>query len=90
VPVAHQSVPYNSVVQIVVSRGPVLVKVPDLTSLTLTQAQVVINDTHGLGIAINGSEHANDVVIGQTPSPGAMVPLATTTVTLTFGPAPSH
>jgi beta-lactam-binding protein with PASTA domain len=90
VPVAHQSVPYNSVVQIVVSRGPVLVKVPDLTSLTLTQAQVVIDDTHGLGIAINGSEHGNDVVIGQTPSPGAMVPLATTTVTLTFGPAPSH
>jgi beta-lactam-binding protein with PASTA domain/tRNA A-37 threonylcarbamoyl transferase component Bud32 len=90
VPSANQSVPYNSVVQIVVSRGPVLVKVPDLRTLTLTQAQVVIDATHGLGIAINGSEHGNDVVVDQTPSPGAMVPLATTTVTLTFGPAPSH
>jgi serine/threonine protein kinase/beta-lactam-binding protein with PASTA domain len=90
VPGANQTVPYNSVVEIVVSHGPILVKVPDLRSLTLTQAQVVIDDTHGLGISINGSEHGNDVVVGQTPRAGAMVPLATTTVTLTFGPPPSH
>ena len=42
---------------------------------------------HGLGISINGSEHGNDVVVDQTPKPGAMVPLETTTVTLTFGPS---
>ncbi|MGO9875877.1 MAG: protein kinase domain-containing protein [Acidimicrobiia bacterium] len=85
VPAAHQTVPYGSVVDVTVSQGPVLVKVPYLLYLPLTQAQVLINDTHGLGIAINGSEHGNDVVVGQTPRPGAMVPLDTTTVTLTFG-----
>jgi len=88
VPAAHQSVPYNSVVEVVVSHGPILVTVPDLRGLTLTQAQVVIDDTHGLGIAINGSEHGSDVVVDQTPTGGATVPLATTTVTLTFGPPP--
>jgi len=85
VPAADQTVAYGSVVAVTVSQGPVLVKVPDLMFDSLTQAQVLINETHGLGIAINGSEHGNDVVVGQTPRPGAMVPLDTTTVTLTFG-----
>jgi serine/threonine-protein kinase len=88
VPPAHQSVAYNSVVELVFSSGPILVRVPDLTDLTLAEAQLVINDTHGLGISINGSEHGNDVVVDQTPRPNSMVPLETTTVTLTFGPPP--
>ncbi len=85
VPDANQTVPHGSVVEVTVSQGPILVKVPPLLGDSLTEAQVLINDTHGLGIAINGSEHGNDVVVGQTPRAGAMVPLDTTTVTLTFG-----
>jgi eukaryotic-like serine/threonine-protein kinase len=88
-PAAGQFAKYGGAVEVHLSHGPILVKVPDLTGDTLSEAQAQINDTHGLGISINGSEHGNDVVVDQTPKPGAMVPLETTTVTLTFGPSPN-
>jgi eukaryotic-like serine/threonine-protein kinase len=88
-PAAGQFAKYGGAVEVVLSHGPILVQVPDLTGDTLSEAQAQINDTHGLGISINGSEHGNDVVVDQTPKPGAMVPLETTTVTLTFGPSPN-
>jgi len=88
-PAAGQSAKYGGAVEVFLSHGPILVQVPDLTGDTLSEAQAQINDTHGLGISINGSEHGNDVVVDQTPKPGAMVPLETTTVTLTFGPSPN-
>ena len=87
-PAAGQVVPYGSSVDVVVSKGPVLVSVPDLRGFTLSEAQAAIQQTGGLGISINGSERPGEVVVSQSPRPHASVPLATTTVTLTFGPGP--
>ena len=63
-----------------------MVKVPDLTGLTLAEAQAAIQQTGGLGLTINGSERPGEVVVDQDPKPLASVPLETTTVELTFGP----
>ncbi len=85
VPLAGQSAPYGSKVEVFLSHGPILVQVPDLTGLTIAEAQAAIQQTHGLGISISGSEHPGEVVVDQDPKPLAMVPLETTTVTLFFG-----
>jgi len=85
IPAAGQSVKQGSVVEVHVSHGPILVEVPDLTDLTLAEAQAAIQQTGGLGMTISGSEHPGDLVVDQTPKPHAMVPLETTTVTLFFG-----
>ena len=77
--------PYGSQVEIFVSHGPILVTVPDLTDMTLAEAQDAIRQTGGLGISISGSEHPGDIVVDQNPKPLASVPLETTTVTLFFG-----
>jgi serine/threonine-protein kinase len=86
VPAAGQSAKYGSVVEVFVSHGPIMVKVPDLTGFTLSEAQAAIQQTGGLGISISGSERPGEVVVDQNPKPLASVPLETTTVNLTFGP----
>jgi serine/threonine-protein kinase len=85
VPTAGQAAAYGSKVEVFVSHGPILVEVPDLTDLTLAEAQAAIRATGGLGLSISGSEHPGDLVVDQNPRPHASVPLETTTVTLYFG-----
>ena len=85
VPSAGKSAAYGSKVEGFLSHGPILVQVPDLTGLTIAEAQAAIQQTGGLGISISGSEHPGEVVVDQDPKPLAMVPLETTTVTLFFG-----
>ena len=86
VPAANQTVPFGQTVEVHVSRGPILVRVPDFTGDTFSEAQVTIEALGGLSLSINGSERPGDVVVDQTPKPNAMVPLETTVVELTFGP----
>jgi beta-lactam-binding protein with PASTA domain/tRNA A-37 threonylcarbamoyl transferase component Bud32 len=76
--------PYGSEVRVTVSRGPILTTVPPLKGLTLSEAQGRLDTAH-LEFSINGPVRGGDVVVDQTPSAGAKVPLETTTVELTFG-----
>jgi serine/threonine-protein kinase len=83
-PGAGQDAAFGSVVKITISRGPILATVPQLLGLTLSEAQGRLDDAH-LEFSINGPVRGGDVVVAQTPDPGARVPLETTTVELTFG-----
>jgi serine/threonine-protein kinase len=83
-PGAGQDAAFGSVVKITISRGPILATVPQLLGLSLSEAQGRLDDAH-LEFSINGPVRGGDVVVAQTPDPGARVPMETTTVELTFG-----
>jgi beta-lactam-binding protein with PASTA domain len=72
-------------VTIVMSHGPIMVVVPDVSNLTFSQASDRLA-AKGLSFSVNGPVRGGDVVIGQTPSARSKVPLEGTTVVLTFGP----
>ena len=83
-PRSGQDAPFGSVVTITLSRGPIMTTVPPLLGLSLAEAQGRLDAAH-LQFKINGSVRGGEVVVDQTPTAGARVPLETTTVELTFG-----
>ena len=87
-PALNQPAPYGSTVQVFVSHGPILVKVPNVINLTFSDASARLA-AKGLTFSVNGSVRGGEVVVSQNPAPDASVPLETTTVQLTFGPPSS-
>lgn len=83
-PAEGQDAAYGSVVKISISRGPIMVTVPDVLGMSFSEASAQLGNA-GLPFSINGKAHGGDVVIDQTPGPHVRVPLETTTVDLTFG-----
>jgi beta-lactam-binding protein with PASTA domain/tRNA A-37 threonylcarbamoyl transferase component Bud32 len=83
IPGVGQPAPYQSTVQIQLSHGPIMTKVPNLLGLSLNEASAKLGDV-GLALDINGHVRDGDVVVAQDPEPNARVPLETTTVHLTF------
>jgi serine/threonine-protein kinase len=83
-PVGTQ-VPYGSTVQVFVSHGPIMVRVPNLLNLSFSDASARLGNV-GLQFSVHGSVRQGEVVVSQTPDPHSRVPLETTTVELTFGP----
>jgi beta-lactam-binding protein with PASTA domain/tRNA A-37 threonylcarbamoyl transferase component Bud32 len=84
-PASGQPAPYGSVVEIIVSHGPIMVVVPDVRNLTFSQASDRLA-AKGIQFSVKGTVRAGEVVIDQTPKPRSRVPLEGTTVELTFGP----
>lgn len=58
---------------------PEEIKVPNLVNLTITQA-IDLVDVDGFGLRIEGD---GELIIAQTPKPGAMVPFGTTLIVYT-------
>ena len=83
-PAAGQPAPYGSTVRIALSRGPIMVTVPNVEGLSFGEASARLGAA-GLQFSVNGHVRGGDVVVSQTPDPLARVPLETTTVELTFG-----
>jgi len=84
-PASGQPAPYGSVVEIIVSHGPIMVVVPDVRNLTFSQASDRLA-AKGIQFSVKGTVRAGEVVVDQTPKPRSRVPLEGTTVELTFGP----
>ncbi len=84
-PAIGQQVPFGSTVTVIVSRGPQMVRVPDLHGYTLADAENRLQQI-GLALSISGKARGNEVVVSQSPDPNTLVPLDSTTVDLTFGP----
>jgi len=82
-PSVGQPAPYQSTVTIRVSRGPIMVTVPDVVGLSVDDANSKLGDV-GLQWDSNGKVRPGDVVVAQDPEPDKRVPLETTTVQLTF------
>jgi len=82
-PAIGTEAPYQSTVTIRLSHGPVMVKVPNLLGLRVSEADTVLT-AKGLAWEAAGHVPPNAIVIAQDPRPGSSVPLETTTVTLTF------
>jgi eukaryotic-like serine/threonine-protein kinase len=87
-PALNQPAPYGSTVQVFVSHGPILVKVPNVINASFSDASSRLAAV-GLTFSVNGSVRGGEVVVSQTPAPNASAPLETTTVELTFGPPSS-
>jgi len=83
IPPVGQPAPYQSTVQIHLSRGPIMATVPDVRGLTVEEASAKLGDV-GFAWDSNGHVRPGDVVIAQDPEPKTRVPLETTTVQLTF------
>jgi serine/threonine-protein kinase len=81
-PPAGKDAPYGSNITVYVSKGPDLVLVPNVTNLTLQQAQAKLAAS-GLKMAVKGSVGNGDLVQNQDTSPGQEVPRGST-VTVTF------
>jgi serine/threonine-protein kinase len=84
-PPAGTSAPYGSTVQVFISHGPIMVRVPNLLNLSFADASARLGNV-GLQFSVHGSVRQGEVVASQTPDPHSRVPLETTTVELTFGP----
>jgi len=89
IPPVGQPAPYQSTVQIRVSRGPIMVTVPNVEGLTVEDANTKLSAV-GLSWYFNGPHRPGDVVTAQDPEPRARVPLETTTVHLTFDRPHGH
>ena len=83
IPPVGQPAPYQSTVQIHLSHGPIMVRVPNVLGLTVDEANAKLGDV-GLVWDSNGHIRRGDVVVAQDPSPNTKVPLELTTVQLTF------
>ena len=89
-PPAGVNVAMNSAVNLVVSRGPQPIAVPDLSGKTSAEAQTALT---AAGLVAAVSELASDTVpsgqvISQTPAPGnGVAPGATVTLVVSTGPA---
>jgi serine/threonine-protein kinase len=83
IPPIGTAAPYQSLVQIQVSHGPLMVTVPDVRGLTVDEANAKLGNV-GLQWDSNGHVKRGDVVVSQDPPAKARVPLDTTTVQLTF------
>jgi serine/threonine-protein kinase len=82
-PGAGAAAPYGSTVTVTVSKGPVMVTVPDVTGDKLSQAIDALNKA-GLAFDAGRKARSTDIVIAQDPVGGASVPQNSTTVTLTL------
>jgi serine/threonine-protein kinase len=82
-PAAGTPAPYGGTITVHVSKGPDLVTVPDLTNLSIEEAQAALDEA-GLRLAVSGSVRRNEVVVDQDPSRGERVP-RDSTVTVRFG-----
>jgi serine/threonine-protein kinase len=89
IPPVGSAAPFQSTVQIQVSRGPIMATVPDLIGLTVAEATAKLSDV-GLPWDSNGRIRPGDVVTAQDPKALARVPLETTTVNLTFDRPHGH
>jgi serine/threonine-protein kinase len=89
IPPVGSAAPFQSTVQIQVSRGPIMATVPDLIGLTVAEATAKLSDV-GLPWDSNGRIRPGDVVTAQDPPAKARVPLETTTVNLTFDRPRGH
>ena len=89
IPPVGQPAPYQSKVQIRVSRGPIMTTVPNVVGLKVDEASAKLA---GVGLAwdSNGHIRPGDVVVKQYPPAKSRVPLETTTVTLTFDRPHGH
>lgn len=76
-PAADVRLPINSVVTIIVSSGPPLLKMPDVRRKTQADA-VSILDSLGLTVQVNSIADKSTLVIRQSPDPGTMIPTGTT------------
>jgi serine/threonine-protein kinase len=83
-PVGEQA-PYNSTVQIFVSHGPIMARVPNVLNLSFADASARLG-AKGFQFSVNGPVRGGDVVVRQSPDRNSNVPLETTTIELTFGP----
>lgn len=92
-PDARTLVKRGSGVQVVLSKGPQRIEVPDLAGRSFPAAQVALS---GAGLAVGGSlavERADKEagsVVAQDPDPGALVPPATPVDLLLAAPAPGE
>ncbi len=90
IPRAGRPAVFGSTVVVRVSRGPIMVTVPNLLGLTLPEVEAkILREAPGLAFKINGSIRGDEVVIGEDPVPFVndqpnSVPLETTTLYLTF------
>ena len=88
-PRSGQAAAFGSTVQVYMSRGPIMVTVPNLLGLTLAEAQAKAQrEAPGLNVDY-GAVRGDQVVIGEDPAPFVngvqnSVPLETTTLHLTF------
>jgi eukaryotic-like serine/threonine-protein kinase len=83
IPAAGSDAPYQSTVTIRLSHGPVMVKVPNVLGLRVSEADTALS-AKGLQWDAKGHVPPNAIVIAQDPAPRKIVPLETTTVMLTF------
>jgi serine/threonine-protein kinase len=75
--------PYQSTVSIRLSHGPVMVRVPNVLGLSVSEADTVLT-AEGLSWDADGHVPPSAIVIDQDPDPGSNVPLESTTVMLRF------
>jgi serine/threonine-protein kinase len=75
--------PYESTVTIRMSHGPIMVRVPNVLGLTVSEADDRLSEV-GLEWDADGRIPPNAIVIAQDPEAEERVPLNTTTVVLTF------
>ena len=75
-PAAGSEVQRGSTVRVVVSQGPDLVTVPEITGQTVAEARATL-EANGLGIEVLPAD-AEGRVITSDPSPGVQVPRGTT------------
>ena len=71
-PAAHEQAPYGSEVKVHVSKGPDLVKVPNLVNRPIKEAQRVA-ESSGLVLEVAGRFHDNWLVSNQSPCDGKSV-----------------
>jgi len=87
-PEALMKLKKNSEIKITVSKGPELIEVPDLSGMSLQDAEVELNNL-GLNIKVNKdyNDAPADTVISQTPSAHELIEKnATVNVTVSKGP----
>ncbi len=72
-PSTAPAAPYGSTVTIYISKGPDLVKVPDVTIETLAQARIDLKNA-GLTVGtVQNDSGENGVVVSQSPQPGSKI-----------------
>ncbi|MGQ0571274.1 MAG: protein kinase domain-containing protein [Armatimonadota bacterium] len=92
-PAAGATVPINSPVTLVISRGPQLVEMPALVGRTLAEARRVLDDrglvlTHLRTVASTDVEPG--IVLEQTPEAATRLRAGQTTITLTISARPGE
>jgi serine/threonine-protein kinase len=83
IPAIGTPAPYQSTVKVRVSHGPIMVEVPNVLGLPVSEADSRLSEV-GLQWDADGRIPPNAIVIAQDPEPEQRVPLNSTTVMLTF------